>query len=348
MITADSLTILVLVMLIAALFHFLPLWHRQSLWFGVTVGPDFSATPEAARILRRYRVEMWTFSAVAWILAWAGLLSGYAWMLAGGPLLQSLGACLAFALGRNRTRPFARHETGSRAASLAAAPESLPGGPAGIAGPYAILAAAAIFLRVNWQSLPARFPVHWGIHGNPDRWARRTWASVYSVLIIGGLAILLLHIMGYLIVSASPRSRMAETAGWTARFRRANLRLIVVLGWMLAAMFAAIALNPYLAPGGAMAVPVWIMIAAVLVVSAALIWPIIRICQEPGSGSDGTPDECWKLGQIYYNPNDPALLVEKRFGVGYTINFGNRASWLVVALILLMVLVPVMLRGGRH
>jgi hypothetical protein len=74
---------------------------------------------------------------------------------------------------------------------------------------------------------------------------------------------------------------------------------------------------------------------AVLAVTAGFVWPIVRISQEPGSGSDGTPDECWKLGQIYYNPNDPALLVEKRFGVGYTINFGNRASWLLIGLLVL-------------
>ena len=76
-------------------------------------------------------------------------------------------------------------------------------------------------------------------------------------------------------------------------------------------------------------------------VTAGFLWPIIRISQKPGSGSDGTPDECWKLGQIY-NPNDPALMVEKRFGVGYTINFGNRASWLLIALLVLILLVPLL------
>lgn len=69
---------------------------------------------------------------------------------------------------------------------------------------------------------------------------------------------------------------------------------------------------------------------------AAFAWQIISIAQQPGSGSDGTPDECWKLGQIYYNPNDPALMVEKRFGVGYTLNFANRLSWLLVGLLILI------------
>ncbi len=53
------------------------------------------------------------------------------------------------------------------------------------------------------------------------------------------------------------------------------------------------------------------------------------------SAGDLTPDACWKGGPFYYNPNDPAVLVEKRFGFGYTLNFGNRWSWIVLGLLML-------------
>jgi uncharacterized membrane protein len=307
------------------------------------VATDFRNTPEARRVLRQYRIEMWAVSLVSWILLWAGVRGEATWMLAAGPLLQSLGAIVAFARGRSRTQPYARHPAGTRAATLAAASEHLPGGPAATIVPYAMLAAAAIFLQANWQRLPSRFPVHWGIDGTPDRWAERTWRSVDGPLLVGFLAIALLQLLGYMIAVGSPRGRMPETADWTARFRRANLRMIVAMGCTLGALFTVLALNPYLSSGDALVIPAWVMLAAILAVTAGFLWPIVRISQEPGSGSDGTPDECWKLGQIYYNPNDPALMVEKRFGVGYTINFGNRASWLLVALVVLIVLVPMLL-----
>jgi len=51
------------------------------------------------------------------------------------------------------------------------------------------------------------------------------------------------------------------------------------------------------------------------------------------------PDAAWK-GSFYSNPNDPALLVPKHFGIGYTLNFGNRWSWAVLVFVLLMVAVP--------
>jgi Family of unknown function (DUF5808) len=60
------------------------------------------------------------------------------------------------------------------------------------------------------------------------------------------------------------------------------------------------------------------------------------------------PDAAWK-GSLYSNPNDPALLVPKRFGIGYTLNFGNPWSWAVLAFVLLMVAVPfILLAATSH
>jgi uncharacterized membrane protein len=33
---------------------------------------------------------------------------------------------------------------------------------------------------------------------------------------------------------------------------------------------------------------------------------------------------------IYYNPNDVALFVERRAGLGHMFNFGHRWSWILV------------------
>jgi uncharacterized membrane protein len=57
---------------------------------------------------------------------------------------------------------------------------------------------------------------------------------------------------------------------------------------------------------------------------------------------DHTPDACWKWGVFYFNPADPAILIEKRFGIGYTLNLGNRWSWGVLAV---LILVPLALAG---
>jgi uncharacterized membrane protein len=54
---------------------------------------------------------------------------------------------------------------------------------------------------------------------------------------------------------------------------------------------------------------------------------------------DGTPDAAWKLGQFYVNRQDPAFIVERRMGLGWTLNFGHPLTWLCLgALITLAVL----------
>jgi uncharacterized membrane protein len=62
-----------------------------------------------------------------------------------------------------------------------------------------------------------------------------------------------------------------------------------------------------------------------------------RLRDEPASGAASPTvnvnvddDRSWKLGQFYFNPADPALFVEKRFGIGYTCNFGRPAAWVLI------------------
>ena len=55
------------------------------------------------------------------------------------------------------------------------------------------------------------------------------------------------------------------------------------------------------------------------------------------------PESRWKAGIFYSNRDDPALFVPKRFGMGYTLNFGNSRSWAVLAVITLLLAAPLLL-----
>lgn len=52
------------------------------------------------------------------------------------------------------------------------------------------------------------------------------------------------------------------------------------------------------------------------------------------------PNSLWKWGIFYFNPDDPALFIPKRSGLGYTLNFARRGSWAVMALLLAAILLP--------
>ncbi|MDV4149824.1 DUF5808 domain-containing protein [Clostridium sp. AL.422] len=48
-------------------------------------------------------------------------------------------------------------------------------------------------------------------------------------------------------------------------------------------------------------------------------------------------DSKWILGMFYYNKNDPAFMIEKRVGLGYTINFANKKSLALSIFIILFI-----------
>ncbi len=49
------------------------------------------------------------------------------------------------------------------------------------------------------------------------------------------------------------------------------------------------------------------------------------------TGTDRDDDRFWKAGLLYVNRDDPAVVVGARFGVGWTLNLGNAAAWLIIA-----------------
>lgn len=72
------------------------------------------------------------------------------------------------------------------------------------------------------------------------------------------------------------------------------------------------------------------LILGILAVPLIMWW--MGSFDRPGQPDEGdrSPDTAWKLGMIYFNPDDPALWLEKRFGVGYTLNFGRPMAWVIV------------------
>lgn len=60
---------------------------------------------------------------------------------------------------------------------------------------------------------------------------------------------------------------------------------------------------------------------------------------EPKEDVGGTSDEGWNGGILYFNRADPSLWVQKRTGFGWTLNFANPWSWILLVAISLAALV---------
>jgi uncharacterized membrane protein len=326
------------VLLLTALLQWLPTWRRRGLWFGVTVAPGFDVTPEAQAALRRYRKAVWGLLLVAIGCVFASVRFAAPALLPAGVLCQAVGASVAFAVVRRRILPFAARVSGLRSAAISTDHEGLPGGAASVFVPLGMLAATALYLHANWQRLPERVTIHWGIDGTPNGWADRTWHGVYGPLVVSALISLTIIVIAEAIIHTSPRARVAGTEVWTTRFRRANLILLVAGVWGVSGMMSFFALMPLFTDVSRPPALVWLVPVVLVLSLVPFVWQLVRVVRARDSGHDGTPDACWKFGLLYYNPDDAALMVEKRFGIGYTVNFGNRTLWWMLAIAALALL----------
>jgi hypothetical protein len=152
------------ILLLAVFFHYLPDITRRDIFFSVTVQSLFRDTPEARQTVRRFRVSVWIHSLIALGVAATGLAVWNPLIALGGIAWQVAGVTHAFLRARRETMP----HSASHAVHAEGAPAPRPSGGVVHAllqiGPFGVLGAAALYLQTHWDSIPARFPVHWG-HG---------------------------------------------------------------------------------------------------------------------------------------------------------------------------------------
>lgn len=81
---------------------------------------------------------------------------------------------------------------------------------------------------------------------------------------------------------------------------------------------------------------VWLWTASGVFLLFVVITVVALLWSRP---SRRAPQTGWK-GFIYYNPDDPALFVAKRWGIGWTLNFANRWAWVYVVIIAALTVGP--------
>jgi uncharacterized membrane protein len=254
---------------------------------------------------------------------WPGLL---------GFLIQLATATVAFRDGWRETKPHALEAPPVRTAYLFARRPRVPGGAAAVATPFFLLAAASLYLLSNWEAIPIRFPVHWDMQGRANGWSERSLLGVFGPLLIAFA--ILVFILGGMAAQARAARRAPAGSGLERR-NRAMLIVPVIVMWIIAVMFSLAALTPLMLRNGQFPIPAFVLMLIPMGGVAAGIWLAARAGAKPDNlPDDHTPDECWKWGQFYYNPDDASIMVERRFGMGYTFNFARWQSWLMLGGIL--------------
>ncbi|WP_449539145.1 DUF1648 domain-containing protein [Ferdinandcohnia sp. Marseille-Q9671] len=203
---------------------------------------------------------------------------------------------------------------------------------------------------LQYDLLPEQIPTHWGINGEADAFTEKTPMSAVQM----PLVLLVMQIMFLAIQVGTKRSGIKLTATGTnaSRIRQLTLRkysswFMFLVSFLLTIMFSFFQLttiHPDLLDGITMiATPI---IFLVVVLTGTIVFAIkvgrsdkIDIEVNEKGTADYDDDSHWVGGLFYFNRKDPSIFVEKRFGVGWTINFGNPIGYLIILVPLAIILV---------
>lgn len=362
------LSFVVSAVIVGVFLDVLPSITRRGLLFGVYVGEG--AEGRRAREIRR----AWHRGLRAGLLG--AVAAGVAVGASGRPLAGGLlahGVLLALVVvlylrAHGRARALAAEPARDDDRGRGSPPGSLPASAASTWLPLLTLIAAMVMASVSmaysWVHLdvmPERVPVHFDFGGRPDAWADRSFLRVMLLPLVNLAMAVVLGGTTMLISQARLSVRTGDGSARAAqlRFRRAVTRYMAVITLLTTGMMTLGAVSStHVALGRRAALHPGFLALGFLLASVAIggvVYLMIRYGQGGARLEEPVDDERivgpladdrhWVLGVLYVNRRDPAWLVEKRFGLGYTVNFGNPRvvaaligfSLLILGLVLLSV-----------
>lgn len=349
-----SASLALITLLTGALVAAVPWLTRRREAFAVTVPESAQADPRIGRMRKAYLAAV---LAVTVASAAGTYLLGTA-----RPIAASVVVCLPPAAGfllmlhfRSRVRALKREQgwtaRGAQASSVAGAadrnaPKPLPLSVNLLYLPV-ILITCAIALAL-YPAMPDPVPVHFNAAGVADDCMEKGW-QVLAMPAAIQLFLAVCFTATHWMIRRSKRPTSPENPAASAlaygMFARAQSAALLVTGLVVT---ASIVIMPLAFAG---VVTSEQSVVALIIICVAAIVPGIAVSVVYGQsgsrllrrmGASGglafDDDEHWKAGVFYVNREDPSVVLPKRFGIGWAMNWGNPRSWLLtVALIALVV-----------
>jgi uncharacterized membrane protein len=346
---------IVIILATAGFFLAFPRIARRGLLFGVYVGEEVAAGEPARQLVARWTRSILAWTVVAFVAnALLARPSGAVPAYVAGLLVLVVGAYVQY---------FRCYRAALALAPSAAAPPPAVAYVGSVPRPWPAyvaftisLVAGAVSLAYTWlhlAELPAEMPVHFGFSGRPDAFRPTTFASVWMLplltLVIGGTlagtALLVAHAKRAVRRGDEGRSLAAQE-----RFRAATTVVLALSALLTSVLLATTSIGAVrIAIGAAEALPAFVPALTLVLIAVALGGSGFLALRYGQGGArleapvatpltNGLADNSrWALGMFYFDPQDPSIFVEKRFGIGYTLNFGNWKA--VVGLVLFLAFV---------
>ncbi|MGO3751681.1 MAG: DUF1648 domain-containing protein [Peptoniphilaceae bacterium] len=215
-----------------------------------------------------------------------------------------------------------------------------------------------IFLSIYmYPSLPDKIPINWDFTGNISGWMNK---SIWGALLMPLTQLFIATIMYFVYYVIRNSKKQIEPGNPEISIKK-NIKFVKVWGIYLLVSTIILQLiftyNNMAILGIVENMKIFTVIT--LVLSSLMIIGAIVIGVKVGQGGerlklygkeetssryDINDDKYWKLGNsIYYNKKDPSIFIEKRVGIGWTVNAGTTIGLMfLIVPIVIMILVFVL------
>lgn len=221
--------------------------------------------------------------------------------------------------------------------------------------PALIVTLATVVIGVfSYPSMPETLVVHYNERGVANRVAAKSVATAFSLVFVQiGLTALLAGIAAAIVVRSRPDIDPAHPVS-SARWHRQYLSLgaKVLLG--LAAVIDLGMLGSSLLMWTGTVTPLAPLVVVLPILAGVVVAIVVlaRHNRERTEGEEDTglthrdDDRYWRGGLFYVNRDDHAVMVPRRVGVGWTLNFGNPVATLLLAAVIGLIGLGIVLRFG--
>ncbi|AZA09695.1 DUF5808 domain-containing protein [Corynebacterium pseudopelargi] len=216
-----------------------------------------------------------------------------------------------------------------------------------------IIGGAMAYVGMRWEDIPSPVPTHWGADG-PDDFAPKSISAVFmgSFIFIGTIVLMVVvtGLATYAMKQNESEDHPIDRRLQSELNRVLTAKMIAYISLALALVIAVVqvcsVLPQYQHVMDGMGLFIGIMIL-VLVVLVLLLWwasaqtrglqRAIEKAQQSGRMPEGAEvegvNDHYKFGLFYYNPKDPRVTVERRFGIGIDFNYARWQGKLFAAII---------------
>jgi uncharacterized membrane protein len=207
---------------------------------------------------------------------------------------------------------------------------------------------------ISYPSMPEMLAVHYGPKGVPNRLAAKSVGTAFSLVFVQiGVTALLVGIAAAIFRSRPDidPAHPVSSARWHRQYMSLGAKSLLGLVAMIDMGMLGSSLLMWTGT-----VTSWAPLVVVLPILAAVVVAVVVLARnnrERDEGEEDTglthrdDDKYWRGGLFYINREDHTLLVPRRFGLGWTLNFGNpRAAMLLAGVVALTGLLITLRFGG--